>query len=66
VRQAFSFSPPVSGTFYLYEQDEFDFYPSVELQPYTVYTITISTALKSQSGIPIKAPYSYTVATGGN
>jgi hypothetical protein len=66
VRAAFSISPAVSGQFYFYQQNGFVFSPATTLQPYTVYTITISTALKSTSGTPLAAPYSYSVATGGN
>jgi hypothetical protein len=65
VRSAFSITPSVSGTFETYVGEYyFYFNPSTRLQPYTTYTVTISTALHSQSGTPAAAPYTFTFATG--
>jgi hypothetical protein len=66
IRTAFSISPAVSGVFYTYQQNAFEFSPSAALQPYTVYTVTISTALKSPTGVPLEAAYTSSFATGGN
>ncbi len=65
VSGAFSISPTVSGTFSATPDRTFYFKPSTELQPYTVYTVSISGALRSSSGVPIAAPYTFSFATGG-
>ena len=65
IRTAFSISPSVPGNFGEYSYDnEFYFSPSAQLQSYTVYTVTISTALKSLDGTPLRAPFKFSFATG--
>ncbi|MFI5253754.1 MAG: Ig-like domain-containing protein [Bacteroidota bacterium] len=64
VRNAFNISPSVNGALELNPYyNYFYFNPSV-LQPYTLYTITISTALHSKAGIPLASPYILSFATG--
>jgi hypothetical protein len=65
VRGSFSISPSVSGTFDLSAGSiSYLFVPSPELEPYTVYTVTISAGLRSQAGAALAAPYTITFATG--
>ena len=58
--------PGSSGMFYFYGSSSFYFVPAKEtpLDANTTYTVTISTALKSKAGSPIKAPYSFSFTTG--
>jgi hypothetical protein len=70
LQAAVSFNPPVqlNNSFNTYSYGGYDFfyfYASNALQTYTVYTVTISTALKSQSGAPLAQAYKFTFATGG-
>lgn len=64
VRSAFSIAPTVGGTFPPWNASDFYFVPSTPLQPYTIYTVTISSALHSKSGVPLASPYTFTFATG--
>ncbi len=64
VRSAFSITPAVGGSFPAWNESDFYFVPSTTLQPYTIYTVTISPALHSKSGVPLALPYSFTFATG--
>jgi hypothetical protein len=65
IRSAFSITPSVGGSFGIYsDASSFYFTPSTLLQPYTVYTVTISSALHSKSGAPLASPYTFAFATG--
>jgi hypothetical protein len=65
VRTAFNITPSVSGSFSMYsDQKNFYFNPLTPLEPYTIYSVTISSALQSKSGVPLVSPYTFTFATG--
>jgi len=64
VQAAFAISPVLSGTF-LTVASQASFYPNVPLAANTIYTVTISTALRSSSGAPLAAPYTFSFRTGG-
>ena len=64
IRSAFSINPPVEGTFIAADPGaNFEFRPGV-LQPFTVYTVTISTGLHSRSGAALQSAYAFSFATG--
>jgi hypothetical protein len=66
VRRAFSISPPVEGTVYGLPGHGFlQFYHMAAFRPFTAYTVTIDTALRSQRGLQLKEPYTFTFTTGG-
>ncbi|HEY9167847.1 MAG TPA: Ig-like domain-containing protein [Candidatus Kryptonia bacterium] len=63
---AFSISPPVTGAIsfnYYYPTAAFNFTPSSQFVLGTTYKVTISTAMKSQGGSNLPAPYSFSFAT---
>jgi hypothetical protein len=64
-RTAFSVTPSVTGNF-TFSSDLFSmhFNPSIPLQPYTVYAVTVSSTLRSKSGTPMASPYTFSFATG--
>jgi hypothetical protein len=68
VRTAFSISPSVSGSLYYYNNGNaynyFVFSPSSSLAASTIYTVTISTALKTSDGTPLSQSYSSSFTTG--
>lgn len=65
IRGAFSINPPVAGWFSSNPSGNyFYFNPSTPLQTYTVYTVTISPALHSKSGMALASPYTFSFATG--
>jgi Big-like domain-containing protein len=64
VQPSFSISPAVPGTFFGF-QNRGHFYPSPSFAPNTTYTVTISPALHSSSGVPLAAPYTFAFRTGG-
>ncbi len=65
VRGAFSISPPVEGNFYLYSPSYgFSFTPAVALSAQTKYTIQLSTAMRTQLGDTLLAPYTMSFTTG--
>jgi hypothetical protein len=65
VRSSFSINPPVSGNFSLYDGgNSFNFMPSSILAANTIYTVTISTSLRTQSGYNLQQPYTFRFKTG--
>jgi hypothetical protein len=65
VRPAFSISPPVAGTFIMADNSPFfAFRPDSVMAANTAYTVTLSTSLKSKTGVPIHAPYLLYYSTG--
>lgn len=64
IRQAFAVNPPVSGRFNLINgSTRFVFTPVPSLLADTLYTVTISTALKSQTGKSLPKPYTFSFRT---
>ena len=65
VRSAFSI-PGVSGYFSFYDGGNyFYYYPTnTPLLANTIYTATISTAMRSKGGARLKAPYTFSFTTG--
>jgi hypothetical protein len=65
---AFQIQPSASGGLYFasYPPDSLSVYYDVasDLQPYTEYTVTISTALRSRWGDPLRSPYAFSFTTG--
>lgn len=58
IRNAFSISPAVAGKIeFNYSNYDFYFVPDSDLTPGTLYTISITSAVKSSQGIPME-PYS--------
>ena len=65
IQSAFSVSPSISGTFHLsVPASHFYFRPDSLLQPSTVYTVTILSSLRSESGSTLSSPYRFSFATG--
>ena len=63
---AISASPPISGTFsWDADMKGVILDPSTDLSANTQYTITIATGAKSQAGVNIASPYSFSFTTGG-
>jgi len=62
---AFSVQPSVYGILssYDYEEHGFSFLPQETLVSNTIYTVTISTSLKSNGGTPLSVPYVITFRT---
>lgn len=64
VRTAVSINPPVTGTFSLYDgSSSFYFSPTDGLAGNTLYTVTISTALRSKEGVGLATPYTFSFTT---
>ncbi|MBI4546561.1 MAG: Ig-like domain-containing protein [Ignavibacteriae bacterium] len=64
VRNAFTINPSVGGTFILYDNSGyFAFDPSLQLSNNTIYTVTISTALRSKHGYNLSSPYTFAFRT---
>jgi hypothetical protein len=67
IRQAFSISPDVGGTFYCYDRwYDFGLIPDSLLNANTTYTVTISSALGSLGGSHLESPYTFSFSTGEN
>lgn len=65
VRGSFLISPAVSGHFNLFPgSTDFEYRPSTELQPLTVYTVTVGTTLHSEGGAALLSPYRFSFSTG--
>jgi hypothetical protein len=65
VRRSFGITPSLSGIFSMSpDENYFEFYPSTSLQPFTIYTVTISDSLRSRSGMALESPHSISFATG--
>ena len=60
---AFTFSPAVTGTL-SYTGNTATFTPTTTLEPNTIYTVTVSTALEDRAGNNLAAPYTWTFTTG--
>jgi hypothetical protein len=67
IRQAFSISPDVGGTFSCYyPSDHFYFVPDSLLSANSTYTVTVSTALRTRGGSNLESPYTFSFTTGEN
>jgi hypothetical protein len=64
VQSAFRISPASQGTV-IVGNSAATFSPSPPFAANTIYTVTISTALRSSSGIPLAAPHTFSFRTGG-
>jgi hypothetical protein len=63
---AFSISPNVAGELSTAAQsNQFSFQPQQALAPYTTYTVTVSTALRSSRGAALAAPFTAQFRTAG-
>ena len=60
---AFTLSPGIAGTL-SYSGNTATFTPSSALLPNTVYTITVTSAVKDRAGNPLAAPHSWSFTTG--
>jgi Big-like domain-containing protein len=64
VRRAFSIDPPTPGNLYIYPGNpSIYFTPTIGLLSATSYRVTLSTAMRSQSGDSLVQPYSFSFRT---
>ena len=65
VATAFSISPPIAGSISYYPTStSFYFFPSAIFDSYQLYTVTISTSLRSARGDVLQEPYTFSFMTG--
>ncbi|HTR81562.1 MAG TPA: Ig-like domain-containing protein [Bacteroidota bacterium] len=60
---AFSLNPAANGSI-TYNASSFTFTPLLSLTPNTLYTATVSTALRAKDGTSVKNPYTFSFTTG--
>jgi hypothetical protein len=64
VRAAFGITPASVGSFSMYRGGSyFDFFPSTDFVPNAHYVVTLSTVMKSLTGIPLAEDYTLSFAT---
>ncbi|MBI5471702.1 MAG: Ig-like domain-containing protein [Ignavibacteriae bacterium] len=63
VRAAFTISPPITGSLYLYNSSYFYFNPSAQLQPSATYRVTLSSSVRASDGTTFSAPFSFSFTT---
>ena len=64
VRNAFSITPAITGSFSLSSSSsQFAFYPNQQFAMGVKYTVTLSTGLKAKDGTPLQTPYSFSFTT---
>jgi hypothetical protein len=64
VRGAFAISPPIPGIFNLYDgSSSFTFVPSSSFASNTLYTVTLSTGLRTKSGYALPQPHTFKFKT---
>lgn len=61
---AFNISPEVQGTFVTWSENDLNFVPHDSLAPLTVYTVNISSALKTKGGTNLMLPVTVSFMTG--
>jgi hypothetical protein len=65
IRKSLIISPPLDGLLFpAYGRSSFTYYLADSLRSHTTYTVTIDTTIRSQSGLRMEAPYTYTFTTG--